>query len=101
MMSQNNNKLSSLKLSIGGELLYVDVDEFLNQVSIPTEDEDGNGSIEINLPRFEILKLMVDTTCSIVEDVDDKMGAVALTKLSIPYKLALNTLINYKIIKKL
>jgi len=44
---------------------------------------------------------MVDTICNIVEDVDDKLGVVSLNKLSIPNKLALNTLIKYKIIKKL
>ncbi len=56
---------------------------------------------EINLPKFEFFKSMVDTICNIVEDVDDKLGVVSLNKLSIPNKLALNTLIKYKIIKKL
>ena len=31
----------------------------------------------------------------------DNLGVVSLNKLSIPYKLSLNTLIKYKIIKKL
>ena len=44
---------------------------------------------------------MLDTTCNIVEEVDDNLGVVSLNKLSIPYKLSLNTLIKYKIIKKL
>ena len=44
---------------------------------------------------------MLDTTCGIIEEADDNMGVVSLNKMSVPYKLALNTLINYKIIKKL
>ena len=63
--------------------------------------ENGEPIVEINLPRFEFFKLMLDTTCGIVEEVDDNMGIISLNKMSVPYKLALNTLINYKIIKKL
>jgi len=60
-----------------------------------------SGKVELNLPRFEFFKLMLDTACGIVEDVDDNLGVVSLNKLSVPYKLSLNTLIKYKIIKKL
>ena len=42
---------------------------------------------------------MLDTTCGIVEEVDENLGVVSMNKLSIPYKLALNTLIKYNIIK--
>jgi hypothetical protein len=101
MSSDNIKKLSSLRLSVGGEHLYYDVDEFMSQVSI-TDIVDDDGDVkEISLPKFEFFKLMVDTTCAIVEDADEKMGLVGLNSMSIPYKLALNTLINYKIIKKL
>ena len=58
-------------------------------------------NMEILLPKFEFFKLMMDTVCNIVEDVDDKLGVISLNKLSLPNKLALNTLIKYKIIKKL
>ena len=44
---------------------------------------------------------MLETVCGIVEDVDDTLGVLSLNKLSVPYKLSLNTLIKYKIIKKL
>ena len=57
--------------------------------------------MEILLPKFEFFKLMIDTVCNVVEDVDDKLGVISLNKLSLPNKLALNTLIKYKIIKKL
>jgi|21_taG_2_1085346.scaffolds.fasta_scaffold161296_2 hypothetical protein len=99
------DKLSNLTLRVGSESLYFDVDEFLNQIKVEqpfvvsaTTEESGNN---INLPRFEFFKLMLDTVCGIVEDVDDKLGMVSLNKLSVPYKLSLNTLIKYKIIKKL
>jgi|TARA_R100000900_G_scaffold144915_1_gene129734 hypothetical protein len=92
-------KLSNLKLTVGNEALYFDMDEFLNQIQMPNK-EDKN-AMDINLPKFEFFKLLLDTTCNIVEDVDENLGVVSLNKLSIPYKLSLNTLIKYKIIKKL
>ena len=94
------NNISNLRLNIGSEQLYFDVDELLSNIEI-SGIQDGEPIVEINLPRFEFFKLMLDTTCGIVEEVDDNMGAISLNKMSVPYKLALNTLIKYKIIKKL
>jgi hypothetical protein len=94
------NNISNLKLRIGPEQLYFDVDELMSNIEI-SGTKDGEPIVEINLPRFEFFKLMLDTTCGIVEEVDDNMGVISLNKMSVPYKLALNTLINYKIIKKL
>ena len=94
------NNISNLKLKVGSEHLYFDVDELMSNIEL-SGTKDGEPVVEINLPRFEFFKLMLDTTCGIVEEVDDNMGIISLNKMSVPYKLALNTLINYKIIKKL
>jgi len=94
----NNN--SNLKLNIGNEKLYLDVDSFIDNISYYSGDT-VSPNMEILLPKFEFFKLMMDTVCNIVEDVDDKLGVISLNKLSLPNKLALNTLIKYKIIKKL
>ena len=91
---------SNLKLNIGNEKLYLDVDSFIDNISYYSGDT-VSPNMEILLPKFEFFKLMMDTVCNIVEDVDDKLGVVSLNKLSLPNKLALNTLIKYKIIKKL
>jgi len=90
---------SELKLRIGNESLYFDVDSFLDEIEMDSIKE--TGKVELNLPRFEFFKLMLDTACGIVEEVDDNLGTISLNKLSVPYKLSLNTLIKYKIIKKL
>ena len=89
---------SNLKLKTGSEYLYFDVDEFMMNVQLLSND---GKNIEINLPKFEFFKVMLDTTCGIVEEVDENLGVVSMNKLSLPYKLALNTLIKYNIIKKL
>jgi len=92
-------KLSNLRLTVGKEALYFDMEEFLSQIQMPNEEDETK--FDINLPKFEFFKLLLDTTCGIVEDADENLGMVSLNKLSIPYKLSLNTLIKYKIIKKL
>ena len=66
-----------------------------------TLTEDGKLKLILIYLSLSFLKLMLDTVCGIVEDVDDNLGVVSLNKLSVPYKLSLNTLIKYKIIKKL
>ena len=86
---------SNLKLKVGSEHLYFDVDEFMKNVETTSVDDT---TIEINLPKFEFFKIMLDTTCGIVEEVDENLGAISMNKLSLPYKLALNTLIKYNII---
>ena len=93
--------MSNLKLKVGNDSLYLDVDEMLKNVEVFSKDSEDRDTIEMNLPRFEFFKLMMDTVCNIAEDVDDKLGVISLNKLSLPNKLALNTLIKYKIIKKL
>jgi len=94
----NKLKNSNLKLKIGSEHLYFDVDEFMNNIEVVSLKEE---KVEVNVPKFEFFKMMVDTACGIVEDVDENLGVLSMNKLSVPYKLALNTLIKYNIIKKL
>ena len=92
-MTRINN--SNLKLKVGSEHLYFDVDEFMQNIEILSEDKK---TVEVNVPKFEFFKVMLDTVCGIVEDVDENLGVVSMNKLSVPYKLSLNTLIKYNII---
>jgi len=93
--------MSNLKLKVGNDSLYLDVDEMLKNVEVFSKDSEDRDTIEINLPRFEFFKLMMDTVCNTVDDIDDNLGVLALNKLPVSSKLAINTLIKYKIIKKL
>ena len=64
-----------------------------------TEEEDKG--LQINAPKYEILKLLLDVLLSDTEIVDDGLGIRALKQSTIPFKLSLNTLINYNIIKEI
>ena len=52
-------------------------------------------------PKYEILRLMLDVVLSDNEVVDDTLGIRGLRNSTIPFKLTLNTLINYNIIKEI
>ena len=84
-------------LSIAGSELYVDVDSLIDSVTI-SDDDDG---LHINAPKYETFRLMLDVLLSESEIVDDLLGVQSLQKSTIPFKISLNTLINYNIIKEI
>ena len=95
------NELRNYQIQIGGEYMYMDVDEFMKQIELlkSTEEEDGK-EVSINLAKFEFFKLMLDVCLGYAEEVDDTLGQLGLNKTTIPFRLAINTLIEYKILKK-
>ena len=92
-------KNSNLQLNIGNEKLYFDVDEFMDNITYVTGNTIDKAT-EINLPKFEFFKLMLDVALGYAEEVDDKLGHLGLNKTTLPFRLALNTLIEYNILKK-
>ena len=100
------NLEDTFSLSIAGAHFYVDFEEFETLIRISeqkkTKDKDGNPveGYKINAPRYEILRMMIDTLLTSVEELDEDMGSYSLKNLTIPFKLAFNTLSHYKIIKE-
>lgn len=96
--------LSNLQLDIVGVPMYVDIDEFVNLVTTESpkdEKDEEDTQFHINAPKYEILRLMLDVVLNDNEIVDDSLGIRALRNSTIPFKLTLNTLINYNIIKEI
>jgi hypothetical protein len=88
-------------LSILNEYYYLDLDKMEELVNLPTSSDGESGSTEqhISILKYDMLKIMVDVLLSESEEVDEKLGPKS-SELSIPFKLAFNTLINKKIINK-
>ena len=88
-------------LSILNEYYYLDLDKMEELVNLPTASDGESGSTEqhISILKYDMLKIMVDVLLSESEEVDEKLGPKS-SELSIPFKLAFNTLINKKIINK-
>ena len=93
------NELRNYQISIGNEFMYLDVDSFMKQIELLGNVDEGKDP-SINLPKFEFFKLMLDVCLGYAEEVDDSLGHLGLNKTTIPFRLAINTLIEYKILKK-
>jgi len=94
------NELRNYQIPIGNEYMYLDVDTFMRQIELLNVEEDKNKEVSINLPKFEFFKLMLDVCLGYAEEVDDSLGQLGLNKTTVPFRLAINTLIEYKILKK-
>ena len=57
---------------------------------------------EIDLTRYEIIKVLIEILLSYDNDFDDALGIDrALNSASLPFKISFNTLIEYGIIKEI
>lgn len=78
------------------ELYYVDLDKIEECVHL-----DGvSGESQIHVVKYELIKSMIDTLLTESNEVDENLGLNS-NELSIPFKLAFNTLMLKKIINKI
>jgi hypothetical protein len=82
-------------IKILNENYYIDLDVLDKQLQI----ENQSGETQIHIVKYEIVKMMLETILSEVEEVDEKLGPNN-SELTIPFKLSFNTLLVNKIINK-
>ena len=91
-------------INVLGENYYIDLDEIEQYLDMSdettTEPLTGTTEMRINIIKFEMVKLLLETVLSENEIMDDKLGIKSSSNTSIPFKLAFNTLINKQIINK-
>jgi len=78
------------------ENYYIDLDKMEEYVQI----EGLSGESQVHLVKYETIKLMLDVVFSESEEIDEQMSFKS-TELSIPFKLAFNTLLMKGIINKI
>ena len=78
------------------EMYYVDFDEIETYVNIASI----TGETQINVVKYELIKSMMDTILTETNEVDDNVGMVS-NELTLPFKIAFNSLLLKKIIKKI
>ena len=110
--------MENLLLEIGGKELYIDVERLSEIVRIEPnvrieknieteEDSENDGDlvdesvVQIDVTKYELYREMIGTLLSYNEEIDNRMGKVALNSTSVPFKLAYNTLLMKCIIKEL
>lgn len=84
-----------------GENYFVDFDKIESFIDLQNTDIVVSGETpeqRINIVRYELIKLMLDVVLTEHEEIDEKMGMKGTNNLSIPFKIAFNSLLNKKII---
>jgi hypothetical protein len=86
-----------------------EVDEMVNLSNKNKSEDDDDGDDDndtqefvgqhISVVKYDMLKVMIEVLMTESEEVDEKLGPKS-SELSIPFKLAFNTLINKQIINK-
>lgn len=88
-------------INVLGENYYIDLDQVEKYLDMSDEpiDQSMSGSTEmkINVIKFELVKMMLETVLSEHDDMDEKIG-VKSSATSIPFKIAFNTLLNKNLI---
>jgi hypothetical protein len=88
-------------LPIWDENYYIDLDkieEFIDLTNVINDEISGNtNDHKINVVKYEMVKLMLDVIMTEGIESDEKLG-MKNSELSIPFKLAFNSLLNKKII---
>lgn len=83
-------------IKILNEKYYIDLDKLDKELQI----ESLSGETQIHVVKYEVIKMLLDTILTEVDDVDEKLG-FNNNELTIPFKLSFNTLLFNKIINKL
>jgi hypothetical protein len=86
-------------LKVLNEHYYLDIDEMETYINIEQPSSAVTGETHISVVKYEMIKTMVEIIMTESEEVDETLGGKS-TELSIPFKLAFNTLLNKKILNK-
>jgi hypothetical protein len=90
-----------------GENFYLDVNELEKQVSyeksvLPiASGETETSEQQISVTRYDTFKSLIDVILTEREDLDESLGVHAGKDLSVPFKIAFNTLLINNILKTL
>ena len=87
-------------LKVLGENYFVDLDQIEEYLDIREAEIDlsGNSESKVNIIKFEMVKMLMEVILSENDDVDDKLGIKTTSGLSVPFKIAFNSLLNKKLI---
>lgn len=87
-------------LNVLGQQYYVDFQKIEDLISIK-QTETGDTEQNVSIVKFELIKTMLDVVFSESTEIDEKMGLKGTNDLTIPFKIAFNTLLRYGLIQTL
>lgn len=87
-------------ITIFNEYYYLDMETIETYISILPKEEGGNTDNQFSAIKYEMIKLMVEVLMSEHKELDETLGIKNQSDLSIPFKLAFNTLLKHNILTK-
>lgn len=89
-------------INVLGENYYIDLDvveEYLDMSDkTSTDSVSGETETKINVIKFEMVKMLLETVLTEQDIVDEKLGMKSSSNTSIPFRIAFNSLLNKKLI---
>jgi hypothetical protein len=89
-------------IKVLGENYFVDLDQietFLDMSDeLPSDSISGTTELKINIIKYEMVKMLLEVILSETEETDEKLGLKNYNSLSIPFRIAFNSLLNKKLI---
>jgi hypothetical protein len=88
-------------LKILGENFYFDIDAIEEYINVePPTDYTGIPQNHISVVKYDMVKMMIETLIIENEEADEALG-MRTSELSIPFRLAFNSLMYKKLISKI
>lgn len=91
-------------LKILGEHYYFDLDAIEDYINVDTPIDEFSGETSpqntISVVRYDMVKLLTETILTEDAETDETLGIKSTNGLSMPFKLAFNSLLNKKLINK-
>lgn len=82
-----------------GKNYYIDIDGITEKCRTGNTIKDDEGeTLEINIFKYEIIKMCLDRVLNDYEDVDEEMGVFGSNNVNVSLKIAFNTLIKHGIL---
>ena len=88
-------------IEVLGEQYFIDLESIDKVVNIKNNTVESSDESEqtINLVSFEVVKMLLEIVMTEREEFDENLGTYSMTKLSIPFRIAFNTLLKHEILK--
>jgi hypothetical protein len=86
-----------------GENYFIDLDKIedyldMGQDENVSDSTTGVTETRINIIKFEMVKMLLETVLTEQEIMDEKLGMKSNSNTSIPFRIAFNSLLNKKLI---
>ena len=87
-------------VNLFGKSYYVDIDGITERCKTDRtiKEEDGTETTEINIFKYEVLKMCIERVLNEFNEVDEEIAVFSETTLSPSFKIAFNTLIKNQIL---